>query len=68
MKPKEWRLSEKLTLVGLSELMGFSDGYISDVENGVRGASGRMMSSYYRVSKGLVTPADFEALAQDKAG
>lgn len=61
MNPKSWRISKNLTLKGLSKRMGGIDAsYVSRVENGVKNASGRIITAYHKLSKGRVTPADFK--------
>lgn len=63
MNPKEWRLKNDLTLEDLSQKMGYSNtGYLSEVENGVKRPSGRLLTEYDRLSNGIVRPSDFEAL------
>lgn len=61
MNPKSWRISKNLTLKGLSKRMdGIDPSYISRVENGVKDASGRVLTYYHKLSKGRVSPADFK--------
>lgn len=64
MEPKDWRLSAELTLVDLAKKIGTSDGYLSDIERGVRKASGSIIDSYDVFSKGLVGPKDFRAVRE----
>lgn len=61
MKPKLWRMSENLTLQALSKRIGLAGtGYLSEVENGVKNPSGRILTAYHKFSKGRVSPADFK--------
>jgi transcriptional regulator with XRE-family HTH domain len=60
MKPKSWRKAKKLTLSALSKKMGgIATGYLSEIENGKKDASGRVIKLYHKLSKGVVSPADF---------
>lgn len=62
MHPKIWRVSVvNLTLKALSAKMGgIATGYLSEVENGIKDPSGRLLKFYHKLSKGSVTPGDFK--------
>lgn len=55
MTPKSWREQEGWTLEKLSQETGFSIGYLSEVENGIKDGSIRLYRAYHRVSKGEIT-------------
>lgn len=62
MKPKDWRISKKMTLQALSEKMGVAVGYLSEIERGIKEPSGRILREYHRLSKGAVSPNDFPVM------
>ncbi len=67
MKPKSWRIAEKLTLKMLSAKMdNIATGYLSEIERGVKDPSGRVLTYYHKLSKGQVTPDDFRKLKKKK--
>lgn len=60
MRPKLWRTKKaKITLDRLSELTGFPKGYLSEVENGIKPGSAKLIRAYKSASKGLVDFDDF---------
>jgi transcriptional regulator with XRE-family HTH domain len=60
MNAKQWRKSKKLTLKALAEKIGCVNSYVSEVENGVKPPSGKILRAYYKLSNGQVTPSDFK--------
>lgn len=59
MTPKSWRKQQKMTLEQLSNMIGFSQGHLSEIENGKKNGSAKLVNAYYRISGGQVTANDF---------
>ncbi|MDB5490334.1 MAG: hypothetical protein JWO78_183 [Micavibrio sp.] len=59
MKPKAWREKQGLSFEKLGEMLGFSPGYLCDVEGGKKTGSVRLAKAYKKASKGEVTLEDF---------
>lgn len=48
MRPKEIRTAEGLTLDQMSERLGYSKGYLSEVENNIKAGSRKLFEAYLR--------------------
>lgn len=59
MKPKEWRTENKLSIDQMADILGFSKGYISEIENGRKNGSSSLWLAYHKATNGQVTANDF---------
>lgn len=59
MTPKQFRISQNLTLEQMAQNLGFAVGYISEVERGLKSGSLKLVREYHRISGGKVSYDDF---------
>lgn len=59
MTPRAWRTENNLTIADISAKTGLSEGYISEIERGLKEGSLKVIKAYHRISGGKVSFNDF---------
>lgn len=63
MDPRSWRVSAGITLTEMARKHNIAAGYLSEVERGIKPASGSVQRAYDEESAGEVRPSDFQVVA-----
>lgn len=67
MHPQTWRLTQKLQIPAVAEMLGISDRAVRYYESGERFPRRTTIKRYFEISDGLVTAADFYAAPESLA-